>query len=83
MFLLSVYTCNLFILFILLICIYIYVSLFQFHHSLDKGRSTAEQSSFTVDFYRYYYKSQEKIKTMLMQHFGRTKKVYYGIFDIG
>ena len=28
-------------------------------------------------------KTQEKIKTMLMQYFGGTNKEYYGIFDTG
>ena len=36
-------------------------------------------SSFSLD----HYKSQEIIKTMLMQNFGGTNKEYHGIFDIG
>ena len=38
--------------------------------------------SIESSFSRDYFKSQEKIKTMLMQNFGATNKEYYDIFEI-
>ena len=38
---------------------------------------------FEIVFYKNYYNSQEKLKTMLLQNFGGKNKEYYGIFDTG
>ena len=59
---------------------FFFSSLSKYHNTLCLSNICISiVSSFSWD----HCKSQEKIKTMLIQYFGGTNTDYYGIFDIG